>query len=118
MDTDTPADALPTAPDFNPESGTFHVEFDWRTDPPPSRLVEHAVAAISDTPVDALESLERNVDTAALDRLCVRANAGTGRPSGKMSFVFERHRVTVYRYGSIVLKPPESESLAVRVDEA
>ena len=118
MAPDTTADALTTDPDFNPKAGTYHVEFDWRTDPPASRLAVCAVAAISETPVDALDSIEKKVDTTALDRLCSPADAETARPSGKMTFVFERHRVTVYRYGSIVIRPPKSESLAVRVDDS
>ncbi len=67
----------------------------------------HALADVMDVDVtDTGFVLADYIDPEALDTLFVRATDVHGRSFGHVAFLVDRHRVTIYSDGTIVITPP------------
>lgn len=93
---------------FNPESGMYHVTYDYPTEPP-SIAVPRALAELTDRGVTDLDPLydASNVDPDALDEM-FRPTARGDRRDVKVTFTYHDYEITVKHYGRIVLRPPET----------
>lgn len=86
------------------EAGTEQV--DWSNDVSPSTVVVEAVARTLDCSPTDLESLDKTVDTDALDALFAPRHDGTQRGSGSISFSYSDRDVTVFSDGRVVVGQP------------
>lgn len=104
-------------PDYDPETGTYHVTHDWDGDDTLGITVVRAVGAILPGGVDELDDvLFDAIDPDALDRLF---DPGSRRPqtpaTGRNSrsagvwFTFADHHVVVYGSGDIEIHPPDAD---------
>lgn len=86
------------------EAGTERV--DWSNDIAPSTVVVEAVARTLDCSPTELESLDKTVDTDALNALFAPRHDGTQRGSGSVSFSYGDRDVTVFSDGRVVVEQP------------
>ena len=83
------------------EQGT--VQVDWSRDVAPSTAVVEAVARVRDCSPTDLESLDKTVDTDALNALFAPRHDGTQRGGGRLSFSYGGKNVTVFSDGRVVV---------------
>lgn len=79
---------------------------DWTGDVPPSTAVVEAVARAQDCSPTDLESLDKTVDTDALNALFAPRHDGTQRGNGSLSFSYGDRNITVFSDGRIVVESP------------
>lgn len=90
--------------DYNPETDTYRVDYDPRSDRPSVALVS-AVSAITDREQTDLERLQGTLDPESLDTLFDRTQQGRPRSEGRVEFAYHDFQITVYSYGSIEIRP-------------
>lgn len=95
---------------YDPESNTYHAQYDWTDAEPLSNAVVKAVSvAIGDNPAD-IEPLYNVVNPDALDQLFAPTDSGTRRDhGGTITFPFNQCEVLVYWDGTIVVHPADDE---------
>lgn len=79
-------------------------QVEWSADVLPSIAVVEAVARVRDCDPTDMESLDKVVDTDALDALFTPRYDGTERDQGSVSFPYEDRHVTVYSDGRVVVE--------------
>ncbi|WP_232688728.1 HalOD1 output domain-containing protein [Halobacterium zhouii] len=76
---------------------------DWSGDVTPSTTIVEAVARARNCRPTDLESLDKTIDTDALNALFAPRHDGTQRGSGSISFSYSDRDVTVFSDGQIVV---------------
>lgn len=92
---------------FDAETGTYHIEYDWRTAMPMSMIVVMVVADLEGTDPMELTPLYDSLDPELLDTLFSPRSDGT-LAVGEVTFTFEGYEIHVYRHGHISVRPPEA----------
>lgn len=92
----------------HPETDTYHVEFDYPTNPP-SSVVTEAVADVADVEGDELDPLYDAIDPDALDNLFRPTMHGFYRGDGEVTFPFNGYQIAVRSYGLIEIKKATTE---------
>ncbi|WP_435178966.1 HalOD1 output domain-containing protein [Halorussus sp. AFM4] len=90
---------------FDPETDTYHLDHDWRSDESVSAAVVRGVAAVTDTAPTDLEPLFATLDPDALDQLYRSAAGDPGRGDCLVSFSYSDCAVTVAASGRITVRP-------------
>lgn len=78
-------------------------QVDWSGDVTPSTTVIEAVAHARNCRPTDLESLDKTIDTDALNALFAPRHDGTQRGSGSISFSYGDRYVTVFSDGEVVV---------------
>ncbi|MCL9814605.1 HalOD1 output domain-containing protein [Natranaeroarchaeum aerophilus] len=92
---------------FDAETGTYHIEYDWRTAMPMSMIVVMVVSDLEGTDPMELTPLYDSLDPELLDTLFSPRSDGT-LAVGEVTFTFEGYEIHVYRHGHISVRPPEA----------
>lgn len=94
-------------PEYDPQRGRYHLDWDPSGGHDLSTLVVHAVAAVAERDHTELTPLNDVVDPGALNALFAPKHDGTQRMGGKVSFFLSGHRVAVESEGRILITPPD-----------
>lgn len=92
---------------FDAATGTYHIEYDWRTSMPMSMIVVMIVADLEGVGPMDLTPLYDSLDPELLDTLFSPRPDGT-LAVGEVGFTFEDYEITVHRHGHISVQPPEA----------
>lgn len=98
---------LDSAITFDPETDTYRLRHDWRSDESVATAVITGVAAVTNTPPTEMDPLFEILDPDALDQLFASTAGGSSRDDGRISFEIEGCAVTVDATGEIALTPAE-----------
>lgn len=93
----------PDGPTYDPQTGTYHLQYDGDADL--STVVVIAVAEIAGVDPIELEPLYESVDPDVLNDLF---GDGAPRVDDAVSFAFAGHEVSVESDGRVTIRPPES----------
>lgn len=94
----------PFSPEYDPDTGTYRVDFD-PTECMPSTVVVLAVAAVTESDPPELAVLNERIDPDCLNRLFGPTQGGTPRTDGHVLFPFAGYEVTVHSDGEVILAP-------------
>lgn len=101
---------------FDPETDTYHLDHDWRSDESVSAAVVRGVAAVTNTAPTELEPLFATLDPDALDQLYRSTVGDSGRGDCLLSFSYNDCAVTVAATGEIAIAPDgKAEPVSARV---
>jgi len=92
---------------FDAETGTYHIEYDWRDAMPMSMIIVMVVADLEGTDPMELTPLYDSLDPELLDTLFSPRSDGT-LAVGEVTFTFEGHHIHVHKHGHISVRPPEA----------
>ena len=95
----------PAGTRYDAETGTYHVEYDWRDAMPLSMIVVMIVADLEGVAATDLDPLYDYLDPELLDRLFSPQEDGR-LTTGEMSFSYHGYEITVFRHGHIGVTPP------------
>lgn len=94
-----------TAAGYNPRTGAFHVQHDWKDSRSLTEVVVCSVAAVAGVEPMEVEPLSARVDTDALESLFDVDEQASN--DGSLAFRLNDCRVTVYADGEVTVHPPE-----------
>lgn len=95
---------------YDPQTESYHLTYDWRVSEPLSTLIITAIADITGNAPTDLEPLYDRIDPDALDRLFSPNPDGSLGAAGPVTFTFHGHEVTVERHGHVVIRPRRDEA--------
>lgn len=94
--------------EYDPDSGTYQLQYDWSEIEPASTAVSVVVACALDTEPTETEPIDNSVDPDTLDRLFHPDWTDASRDDdAHLTFGLTGCQVTLYRSGLIVVTPPE-----------
>lgn len=92
---------------YDPTSGTYHVEHDWREPTALSYTVLRAVAAITGEEVHELDPLTETIDPDVLERVFDPERSNADSVGGCLVIDFNECHVRIFADGHLVIEPPE-----------
>lgn len=105
------AEELRDRVEYDPDSDTYHLHYDWTEIEPASTAVSVVVAHALDVEPTETESIDNTIDPDTLDRLFHPDWTDASREDGAhLTFGLMGCRVTIHRSGEIVVRPPEHTS--------
>lgn len=93
-------------PQYDPETGTYLVEWDPSGADDPGIRIVLSVAAVADVDHTELTPLNDVVDPDALNSIFAPRKDGVNREGGLVRFTLSAHEITVHSEGRIVINPP------------
>jgi hypothetical protein len=100
------ADADPRAETrYDAETGTYHLEYEWRDAMPLSMIVVMIVSDLEGVAPTEIDPLYDYLDPELLDKLFSPRPDGT-LDAGEVSFTYIDYEITVFRHGHISVRPP------------
>lgn len=91
---------------YDPQTKTYHLQYDWNDDAPLSEYVAGAVAAVTDRDRSELGALYESIDPAALDRILQPVVGDELRKDGGcVAFTYADCDITVYWDGEVTIHP-------------
>ena len=87
------------------ETDSYRVAYEPET--PPSEAVPAAIRGLTGAELGELDPLHAAIDPEALNRLFQQPRAGTARRTGRVTFAYEGHSVTVFSDRRLLVRAGE-----------